>query len=163
MIQLEDVLHATRDTTSVKEPLAYSQLQTLAHLPMLVVKSGTGLQMLAVNAPNSGSQLMVFVHQFLLFAIHSIQFQEIVSLVTQVMILFKVLVFILALTMLPQAMLDAKLGLKESANNALKTGLSTIREYALLSLISVKLVKVLPVLAASMDMSSTMELASSHP
>ena len=158
---LENVLHAIRATTSLKE-YAPSPLQTLVHLLMLAAKSGTGLLMPALNALNYGSPLKVFAHQFPLYATPSMLFQENASLATQVMIFLKVLAFTPAPTTLPQATLDAKLGPKESANNALKTGLSMIRESASLFLISVKLVKDLPAPVASMVMSSTMELASSH-
>ncbi len=158
---LENAHHAIRVMISAKE-LVYSPLQTIAPLLMLAVKSGTGLQMLAVNALNFGSLLMVFAHLFQLFVNHSMQFQETVLLATQVTIFSKVLVFIQAQTLLLQAIQDVKLGLKEFVNNALKTGLSMIKESVLLFLISAKLVKDLPALAASMDMFLAMELASSH-
>ena len=155
------VLHAIRATTSLKE-YAPSPFQILAHSLMPVAKSGTGLLILALNALNSGFPSKVFAHQFPLYANHSMLFQEIASLATQVTIFSKVLAFTPAPTPLPQATLDAKLGPKESANNALKTGLSMIRESVLLFLISVKPVKGLPAPVASMVMSSTMDLASSH-
>ena len=161
MTPLDSVLHAIRAMTSLKEP-APSPLQTLVHSLMLVAKSGTGLLMPALSALNYGSPLKAFAHQFPLYATPSMLFQENASLATQVTIFLKVFAFTPAPTTLPQATLDAKLGPKESANNALKTGLSMIRESASLFLISVKLVKDLPAPVASMAMSSTMELASSH-
>ena len=161
MTPLDSVLHAIRAMTLLKES-APSPLQTLVHSLMLVAKSGTGLLMPALSALNYGSPLKAFAHQFPLYATPSMLFQENASLATQVMIFLKVLAFTPAPTMLPQATLDAKLGPKESANNALKNGLSMIKESASLFLISVKLVKDLPAPVASMVMSSTMELVSSH-
>ena len=161
MTPLDSVLHAIRATTSLKESVL-SPLQTLVHLLMLVAKFGTGLLMPALNVLNFGSPLKVFAHQSPLYATPSMLFQENASLVTQVMIFLKVPAFTPAPTTLPQAILDAKLGPKESASNALKTGLSMIRESVSLSLISAKLVKDLPAPVASMVTSSIMELASSH-
>ncbi len=152
MTLLDNVLHVIRAMTLLKES-APSPLQTIVHSLMLVAKSGTGLLMLALNVLNSGSPSKVFAHQFPVYATLLMLFQENASLATQVTTFLKVLAFTPAPTTLPQATLDAKLGPKESASNALKTGLSMIRESASLFLISVKLVKDLPAPVASMVMS----------
>ena len=76
MMQLENALHAIRDMTSILQEHASSLLPTQALLLMLVVKFGTGQPTPAANALSSGFQLMVFAHQFLAFANHTIPFQE---------------------------------------------------------------------------------------
>ena len=131
MIQLEDVLHATRDTTSVKEPLAYSLLPTLALLLMPDVRIGTGTITLVLNALTSGILLKVFVYLSLIFARPLMKIMDNVFHVMLVMIsLLKDHAFSHLQTLLLLLMPDARSGRVEFAKSAPLIGSSTTQESA---------------------------------
>ena len=124
---LENVLHAIRVTTSLKEP-ALSLLPTIVLLLMLDARIGTGTVTLVLNALSSGIPLKDCAYLSLIFAKLSMKLMDNVFRAMLVMTSLKDHASSHPQTQLLLLMPDARFGRVESAKSAQLIGSSTTPE-----------------------------------